>query len=611
VKRRTFILVLLLVAGTILHLNALEDKKADGEKKKEETKGPIPPQRRDVPGKRYALSLGNLYVPEFFNKHASPTTDFVFFFHGASWCAEQNFFDARKNAVMVSITVKDYGYPKVFNDPQKLAQLVEDTTRTLAQNEITTKPLGSICLASFSGGYSAIREILKQGAFDSHITDVVLADSLYPAKNKETDKIEPESIAPFLEYAKKASEGQGNFFFSHLYPPEEKYRNNTTTLAANYLIENLGAEKQEASGANSRGARLLYRADKGNFHVLGYSGMTTQDHFEHFYALSDLLRETSLFPVREHLRPFRDFQISPAFDEQIKRYTFEPGVTIHINAPNVRDFDPNKPVRIIFFALPNGNTIDQTIGKKVKKGVDWHFGIQHIGAQTRRLREVIREENIIVAYVEAEKRSWPSWRQKRPDNPELIRRAIESVQNQFPGMKASIHLSGHSGGGSFIFGFLNSVEQIPSSITRISFLDSNYAYSDGERHGDKLIEWLKRSPENHLVVICYDDRNIMLDGKLVVGPNGGTYRRTLQMVGRFERDLGLVKTEEGDVIRYRGLNNQVDILIHKNPANKILHTVLVGDMNGFIHAETSGTPYENKAGIWGGPLAYEKWIQQE
>jgi len=53
-------------------------------------------------------------------------------------------------------------------------------------------------------------------------------------------------------------------------------------------------ETTSAIVSNSAGARLLYRADAKNFHVLGYAGMLNQDHFNHFYASSDLLKMTSL-----------------------------------------------------------------------------------------------------------------------------------------------------------------------------------------------------------------------------------------------------------------------------------------------------------------------------
>lgn len=327
------------------------------------------------------------------------------------------------------------------------------------------------------------------------------------------------------------------------------------------------------------------------------------------------------------------FDASHHWSEQVLKYRVEPGVNILINAPSAGSFDRGKPVRLIVFALPNGNTTEQTIGKRLAPGVDWHFGIQHIGAQTRRLREVIRDENVVVAYLEADGKSWPAWRTKHADSGKIIGQVIESIAHHFAGLQVSITLTGHSGGGSFTFGYLNSVEQISDQIDRIAFLDSNYAYSDEQRHGDKLIAWLNSSPKHHLVVLAYDDRNITFNGKPVVSPTGGTYRRTLDMVTRFRKSMDLSETPLTVIYngtpagttapanqppapavpskRYRGLGGRVDFIVVENPQNKILHTVLVGDMSGFIHAVTSGTPYENKAAVFAGPVTHEKWIQPD
>jgi len=304
------------------------------------------------------------------------------------------------------------------------------------------------------------------------------------------------------------------------------------------------------------------------------------------------------------------FTLSSHWGEQIKIYTFEPEAKVHINAPSPQAFDPKKPVRIILYALPNGNTTAQTIGRKMEEGLDWHYDIQHIGAQTRRLREVVPDANLVVAYLEAESRSWPSWRRNHAESGKLIHALIASVTEAFASCAWSLELSAHSGGGSLIFGYLDSVERIPASIKKIALLDSNYNYSDEAKHGDKLIEWLRRSPEHHLVVLAYDDRNITLDGKRVVGPTGGTYRATHRMLARFEKDLTLERSEDGPLARYKALNGQVEIILHLNPDNAILHTVLV-EKNGFIHALTAGTPDENRAGVFFAPRAYESWIQPD
>jgi len=308
-------------------------------------------------------------------------------------------------------------------------------------------------------------------------------------------------------------------------------------------------------------------------------------------------------------RELPGFQRSPYFDEQIRSYTYDPNVSVLINAPAAARFDPNKPTRLVIYALPNGNTIAQTIGREWAEGVDWHFFIQHIGAQTRLLRNSLPDENLVVAYVEAGGRSWPAWRSKHPDNGALIARLVDSLREPF-GPQATVELTCHSGGGSFIFGFVNHAEEIPDWVERIVFLDANYGYSDNDQHGDKFVRWLEASSRHYLGVYCYDDRRIRVDGKLVVGPTGGTYRRTQTMLERFRQDLTLHEDTHPNYCRYRGLDGRLDVIVVDNPQDKILHTVLV-ERNGFIHGLTFGTAQDERLGRFFGPATYAEWIQPE
>ena len=301
------------------------------------------------------------------------------------------------------------------------------------------------------------------------------------------------------------------------------------------------------------------------------------------------------------------FKRSSFWGEQLRDTVTPSGIRIHVNAPET--MDAAKPTTVIFYATPNGNTIAQTLGCSMVSGLDWHYDIQHIAAQTRRLREVSPNENIVLVCVEAEGKSWPGWRTKHPDNAALIHAMVEDNIKGLPGKEVDVVLTGHSGGGSMIFGFINSADAIPAWVNRIAFLDANYGFSDTDEHGDKLIAWLNGSPERSLIVIAYDDRNITLDGKLVNGPSAGTYRATDRMRTRFGSDIKLGHTESGDIDRYIGLDGRVTFIVHRNPANKILHTALVGDMNGFLEAMTLNTPIHSKWGAFGSPRAYAKWIQ--
>jgi hypothetical protein len=289
---------------------------------------------------------------------------------------------------------------------------------------------------------------------------------------------------------------------------------------------------------------------------------------------------------------------APWLGEQSQTWTTDDGsVRISLNTPD--DVDPAKSTQLIVYALPNGNTIEQTLGCKLASGMDWHFDIQHIAAQTRKLRQLDTSRNIILACVEAHSEgkflSWPLWRKERKDNGHQIRLLVNEIARKCRLAPSTIALAGHSGGGSFLFGFINGAADIADNVSRIAFLDANYAYTDEEHHGEKLQRWLKDDPGHQLIVIAYDDRNIQLNGKPVLkNPLGGTYGSTKRMIEFFHPAAGsAVPLFE----HYTGPDNQSDFLIHTNPENKILHTRLV-ELNGFLYAMTFNTALANKWGTF-------------
>lgn len=300
------------------------------------------------------------------------------------------------------------------------------------------------------------------------------------------------------------------------------------------------------------------------------------------------------------------FQKSAPFDEQMRWSRLDSGVRVLLNAPTAMS---NKPRVLIVFATPNGNTVEQTLGCAAAKELDWRFDIQHVAAQLRRLREIDREHGFVLAVVQAPKLSWPTFRREHAGANTIIRDLVTTLAKEVSAER--VMLTCHSGGGSFIFGYLNAVESLPSSLMRIVFLDANYSYSDDEKHGDKLVAWLRGDAIRRLAVIAYDDREITLNGKKVAGPAGGTFRASQRMLNRFRRDVELTEHDVGPFRQTSGLNGQVQFLVHPNPDNKILHTTLVGEMNGLLHGLTLGTNLELKWGQFGGPRAYTKWIQPQ
>ncbi len=302
------------------------------------------------------------------------------------------------------------------------------------------------------------------------------------------------------------------------------------------------------------------------------------------------------------------FSRSQYFDEQVKTFTFNPGVRIHIIAPPVAQFNPTLPTALTFFALPNGNTIEQTIGKKLRPGDDWHFDIQHIGAQTRFLRANVTNYNTVTIYLETSQKSWPSWRSANPNNAVLIKAMVDSIRNMFSAYNPFVVLTGHSGGGSFTFGFLNAVTEIPVYVKRISFLDSNYGYDNS--YGPKFLNWLNASAENYLCVIAYNDSVALLNGVPVVSPTGGTWYRSRMMVSYLSNYIPVTYTADSVFLRYTALEGRVKFILKTNPTRAILHTIQV-ELNGFIQGMVSGTQAEDIGYTYYGPRAYSQYIQTD
>jgi hypothetical protein len=305
---------------------------------------------------------------------------------------------------------------------------------------------------------------------------------------------------------------------------------------------------------------------------------------------------------------------SPWFPEQCFTAAVEPKMRIHVNAPLDDEGRAGGPTRLVIFALPNGNTIEQTLGSKMTAGLDWHYDIQHVAAQTRLLRTLFPNERIVLVLAEAGGLSWPSWRKTVPDANAKIGQLVDEWRRRFGGDNAKVTITGHSGGGSFDFGFIEANDAIPDYVDQIVFLDSNYSF-DAAQHAAKFENWLKSNDAHRLIVIAYDDREIMLDGKKVVGPTGGTYRATGRMCDALGTTFPLTETEVPPFRETIGLDGRIHFYIHPNPQNKILHTALVGNMNGLVHALTLGTKQETgHGGSWGkfgDPRAYTEWIQPE
>ncbi|MES2773341.1 MAG: hypothetical protein V4722_04105 [Bacteroidota bacterium] len=260
---------------------------------------------------------------------------------------------------------------------------------------------------------------------------------------------------------------------------------------------------------------------------------------------------------------------------------------------------------LIIYALPNGNTTAQTMGKRVQPGDDWHYDIQHIRAQTKFIRQSLGRQNIVVAYLENKYKSWPQFKKIHSDYTSRIPFIIDTLMSVVPSNKKSLYLNGHSGGGSFIFGYLQSLNAIPSFVKRISFLDSDYGYDSS--HLPKLKNWLSHNDAT-LSVFAYNDSIALLDGKPFVSATGGTWYRSKLMMKDLSAFFSFEKVQDDSLIVYKNSKSNIQFFFKTNPDRKIFHTVQV-ERNGFIHSILCGTKQDSKSYQYYGERAYGTMIE--
>jgi hypothetical protein len=269
-------------------------------------------------------------------------------------------------------------------------------------------------------------------------------------------------------------------------------------------------------------------------------------------------------------------------------------------------FYDTKKTMLILYALPNGNTTEQTMGKKMQLNDDWHFDIQHIRAQTKFIRQQLPQENIVVTYLENNFKSWPAWKKNHADYLPIIHHIVDTLFGLINTKKKVIYLNGHSGGGSFIFGYLASVSKIPFFIKRISFLDSDYNYDS--IYYSKLKNWLTDVKNAHLTVLAYNDSIALYNGKPFVSATGGTWYRSHLMLNDLSKDFRFDKIVGDSITTYQTRGKKIGFFFKKNLDRGIYHTKQV-ELNGFIHSIFFGTKKESKGYSYYGPRAYEKFIE--
>jgi hypothetical protein len=241
------------------------------------------------------MSLGQILLPHQGGLSKSGQFDVVIHFHGHE-PVRKEFVKTAKGIVLVGIDlgIGSGAYQSQFSSPATFTNLLASVEAAVARHAgRPSAKIRKLALSSWSAGYGAIEQILRQPAAKK-VDAVILLDSLHAGyTDEQAHALKTEQLTPFVAFAKRAAQKQTFMFMSHssIIPPGYA----STTEVADYMVHQLGGKPRKSNRQDVLGLDMIDRFDKGNFHMRGYTGDDKPDHCAHIGLMADI--------VRAHLEP--------------------------------------------------------------------------------------------------------------------------------------------------------------------------------------------------------------------------------------------------------------------------------------------------------------------
>lgn len=222
--------------------------------------------------------------------------DVVLHFHGHE-AVRKTFVQVSRGCVFVGFD-KGQGsgaYTKAFLEPAKFEAVLESVERAL-RHHINNEAahIRHLALSGWSAGYGAVNEILKY--HPDEVDAVILLDGLHagwlpggpPPRHKSAHDVTGAAIAPIIEFAERAKQGEKIFVFTHSEIDPVNYP--STELTADFLLDKLDISNH-AVPRTSDPFGLTAKADQKGFHVWAYAGRDELAHCTHTAYLGNAVRD--------------------------------------------------------------------------------------------------------------------------------------------------------------------------------------------------------------------------------------------------------------------------------------------------------------------------------
>jgi hypothetical protein len=265
---------------------------------------PLAAQLPTATGRQISMSAPEwkIFIPSTYQPRGN-VADLLVHFHGDPQTYWNNAKYAKLNTVIV--TVNYNGLSSVYSTPFSNTALFGDLmyealTKVRAEPDIPdTLNWDKIGVSSFSAGFGAVREILKQPTYRNDIDSLLAADSIYATTAGDGTPLDSQ-MADYKTFATAAKNGTKTFIYSH-----SQVVTNTgpsgyesTYECADELMQHL-AITPTAVNSNGLGTLNFYRtALAGNFKLWGATGSDGDSHLEHLRYIGEFLDDMSLATVQ-------------------------------------------------------------------------------------------------------------------------------------------------------------------------------------------------------------------------------------------------------------------------------------------------------------------------
>lgn len=178
-------------------------------------------------------------------------------------------------------------YGKALSDPKVINALLTRVDEVFAPAKRR-----NLILSSWSAGYAAVREILRQQPTLAQA--VVVLDGVHASYTNNGATLRASDVSPFSALAKRARAEETLLVLTHseIRPPGYA----STKRVADYLLDQLGAQRLYAGlVAVQPGVRLKTQYAIGKLNIFGYTGSDRHAHCVQLSLLPELLK-THILP---------------------------------------------------------------------------------------------------------------------------------------------------------------------------------------------------------------------------------------------------------------------------------------------------------------------------